>query len=155
MKATSAGQFEGAGALPSPGTPDVRSFTKALLTAHHARDGFLHEVGVADATWAMLLDLFLSHEQPGRLSLSDLYSSVAAPKATTLRAITRLVDKGHLVTEADPGDGRRTLVRLTDESYLQISEVVKQMQEILTASSENPHRGRPSLPIETMSGEPS
>src|SRR3546814_11405844 len=62
----------------------------------------LSDVSFADATWVMLLDLFVSQAHDGRLSLSDLYTSIDAPKATTLRTIARLVDQGHLETEADP-----------------------------------------------------
>src|SRR3546814_9397880 len=74
------------------------------------------------ATWMLLLDLFVSQAHDGRLSLSDLYTSIDAPKATTLRTIGRLVDQGHLQTEADPRDGRRTLVRLSEETYRQMSD---------------------------------
>src|SRR3546814_354527 len=91
----------------------------------------LSDVSFADATWVMLLDLFVSQAHDGRLSLSDLYTSIDAPKATTLRTIARLVDQGHLETEADPRDGRRTLVRLTEETYRQMSEVVEEIRGIL------------------------
>src|SRR3546814_14787580 len=88
----------------------------------------LSDVSFADATWVMLLDLFVSQAHDGRLSLSDLYTSIDAPKATTLRTIARLVDQGHLETEADPRDGRRTPVRLQDEPYRQLSEVVEEIR---------------------------
>lgn len=134
MKATSAAQVDGADALPAAATPHIKSFASALLAANRARDAFMCDVSFADATWAMLLDLFTSHTEEGRLSLSDLYSSLAVPKATTLRAIARLVEQGHLETEADPHDGRRTLVRLTDRTHLRMSQLMERMQGILMES---------------------
>lgn len=131
MRPTGARQFETERSLSCLETSDTRGFAKALLAANHARDGILSDVSFADATWVMLLDLFVSQTHDGRLSLSDLYTSIDAPKATTLRTIARLVDQGHLETEADPRDGRRTLVRLTEETYRQMSEVVEEIRGIL------------------------
>ena len=131
MKPSGARQFEPTRPLPCLNASDTKTFAKALLAANHARDGILSDVSFADATWVMLLDLFVSQAHDGRLSLSDLYTSISAPKATTLRTIARLVDQGHLETEADPRDGRRTLVRLTEDTYRQMSEVVEEIQGIL------------------------
>jgi DNA-binding MarR family transcriptional regulator len=131
MKPASARQFESTRPLPCLETSDTKTFARALLAANHARDGILSDVSFADAAWVMLLDLFVSQAHDGRLSLSDLYTSISAPKATTLRTIARLVDQGYLETEADPRDGRRTLVRLTEDTYRQMSEVVEEMRGIL------------------------
>lgn len=134
MKPAGARQFEAARPLPCRDASDTKVFAKALLAANHARDGKLSDVSFANATWVMLLDLFVSQAHDGRLSLSDLYTSIDAPKATTLRTIARLVDQGHLETEADPRDGRRTLVRLTEETYRQMSEVVEEIRGILASA---------------------
>ncbi len=131
MKPAGARQFETARTHSCIEASDTKAFAKALLAANHARDGILSDVGFADATWMLLLDLFVSQAHDGRLSLSDLYTSIDAPKATTLRTIGRLVDQGHLQTEADPRDGRRTLVRLSEETYRQMSEVVEEIRGIL------------------------
>lgn len=131
MKPAGPRQFEAASTHPGIEASETKAFAKALLAANHARDGILSEVGFADATWMLLLDLFVAQAHDGRLSLSDLYTSIDAPKATTLRTISRLVDQGHLQTEADPRDGRRTLVRLTEETYRQMSEVVEEIRGIL------------------------
>lgn len=132
MKPAGARQFEPEGSLPRLNASDTKAFAKALLAANHARDGILNDVSFADATWVMLLDLFVSQAHDGRLSLSDLYTSISAPKATTLRTIARLVDQGHLETAADPRDGRRTLVRLTEDTYRQMAEVVEEIRGILS-----------------------
>ncbi|OWQ97702.1 hypothetical protein CDQ92_11265 [Sphingopyxis bauzanensis] len=131
MKPAGARQFETARTHPCIEASETKAFAKALLAANRARDGILSDVGFADATWMLLLDLFVSQAHDGRLSLSDLYTSIDAPKATTLRTIGRLVDQGHLQTEADPRDGRRTLVRLTEETYRQMSEVVEEIRGII------------------------
>src|SRR3546814_16292556 len=124
MKPAGARQFETARTHSCIEASDTKAFAKALLAANHARDGILSDVGFADATWMLLLDLFVSQAHDGRLSLSDLYTSIDAPKATTLRTIGRLVDQGHLQTDADPRDGSRTLVRLSEAPYSQKPEVV-------------------------------
>lgn len=131
MKPAGARQFEAVNSGSGLHAPDTKAFAKALLAANQARDGILNDVSFSDATWVMLLDLFVSQAHDGRLSLSDLYTSIAAPKATTLRTIARLVDQGHLETEPDPRDGRRTLVRLTAETYRQMAEVVEEIRGIL------------------------
>src|SRR3546814_12876224 len=75
MKPAGARQFEAARPLPCREASDTKVFAKALLAANHARDGKLSDVSFADATWVMLLDLFVSQAHDGRLSLSDLYTS--------------------------------------------------------------------------------
>lgn len=131
MKVTSASQFTAAASDIGADLPDIKAFAKTLLAANQVRDGIFREVGFADSTWATLLDLFVVQANEGRLSLSDIYNSIDAPKATTLRMIGRLVDRGLLETEADPHDGRRTLVRLTDATYRQMWEAVEEIRGIL------------------------
>lgn len=134
MKPAGARQFDAAMSHPCPGASDAKAFAKALLAANQVRDGILSDVSFGDATWVMLLDLFVSQADDGKLSLSDIYSSIDAPKATTLRTIARLVDQGHLETEADPRDGRRTLVRLTVQTCRQMCEVLAQISPILASA---------------------
>lgn len=131
MKAESARKFEAATANGYAGRSDTAVFAKAMLAARQARNSRLPQIGFADDMWMLLLDLFVAQTNGNMLSLSDLYFSAAAPKATTLRMIGRLVDQRHLETLQDPNDGRRTLVRLSDDLFLRMGAAVEDIRSIL------------------------
>src|SRR3546814_15985776 len=93
MKPAGARQFETASTHSCIAASDTKEFAKALLAATHARDGILSDVGFADATWMLMIDLFVSQAPDGRLSLSDPYTSIASTKTPPLRANVRRVDQ--------------------------------------------------------------
>lgn len=68
----------------------------------------------SDPTWLMMLDLFISHAEGTRLSVTDLCIGSRASPATALRYLSLLERSDYAIRIADPTDRRRSYVRLTD-----------------------------------------
>lgn len=67
--------------------------------------------------WAMMLYLAEARELGRRVSATELTHAGEATFGSGLRYIARLVEAGFAERLADKGDGRRTIVRLTDEGW--------------------------------------
>jgi DNA-binding MarR family transcriptional regulator len=68
----------------------------------------------ADPAWDMMLALLLARLERRPVSVSKLCLASGVPQTTALRWISALVARGLLERSADPGNGRRILVDLTD-----------------------------------------
>jgi len=68
----------------------------------------------ADPAWDMMLELLLARLERRPVSVSKLCLASGVPQTTALRWIANLVARGLLERSADPGNGRRILVDLTD-----------------------------------------
>lgn len=69
----------------------------------------------ADPAWDIMLDLMAAHLENTKVSVSSLCIAAAVPPTTALRWIRQLTDKGLLVRQADPSDGRRIFIALSDQ----------------------------------------
>jgi DNA-binding MarR family transcriptional regulator len=74
-----------------------------------------------EPAWDMLLDLYASHLEQKRVSVSSLQIASAVPGTTALRWMTRLESKGLIMRHADPFDARRVFVELSVDG-LQLME---------------------------------
>ena len=59
----------------------------------------------------------LSRQDGRKLRIRDLNRHLLLTQPSVSRMVDRLVARGLVVKEADPGDGRGTFVHLTDEGY--------------------------------------
>lgn len=59
----------------------------------------------------------LSHQPEHRLRIRDLNRHLLLSQPSVSRMVDRLTARGLVHKESDPGDGRGTLVQLTDEGY--------------------------------------
>ncbi|MGV8969771.1 MAG: MarR family winged helix-turn-helix transcriptional regulator [Microbacteriaceae bacterium] len=59
----------------------------------------------------------LSRQPHHRLRIRDLNKHLLLTQPSVSRMVDRLVSKGFVCKESDPGDGRGTLVHLTDDGY--------------------------------------
>jgi DNA-binding MarR family transcriptional regulator len=64
----------------------------------------------------MLLDLYAARLEGSRVAVSSLCIAASVPATTALRWIKALTDKGLFVRQADPQDGRRVYIGLSDEA---------------------------------------
>jgi hypothetical protein len=87
-----------------------------LLRARRMRADFMPEDLFADPAWDMLLDLLAARLDHERVSVSSLCIASAVPPTTALRWIRTLTDRGLLVRQADPQDGRRVFIALSDDA---------------------------------------
>ncbi len=92
--------------------PQVRD----LLRARRLREEILPGDLFADPAWDMLLDLLAARLEQERVSVSSLCIASAVPPTTALRWIRTLTDKGFVHRQADPHDGRRVFIALTEET---------------------------------------
>jgi hypothetical protein len=92
------------------------SQVRDLLRARRLREDFLPGDLFADPAWDMLLDLLAARLEQERVSVSSLCIASAVPPTTALRWIRTLTDKGIVRRQADPQDGRRVFIALTEET---------------------------------------
>lgn len=87
-----------------------------LLRARRMRDEFMPGDLFADPAWDMLLDLLAARLEHERVSVSSLCIAAAVPPTTALRWIGNLTEKGFIQRQADPHDGRRVFIALTESA---------------------------------------
>lgn len=98
--------------LPPVAVETVRS----IIRARRLRARFFAEDLFADPAWDMLLDLMAARLERNRVAVSSLCIAAAVPPTTALRWIKALTEKGLFVRRADPADGRRVYIELSDEA---------------------------------------
>ncbi|MGQ0590785.1 MAG: hypothetical protein ACT4N8_14870 [Sphingosinicella sp.] len=89
---------------------------RALIRARRLRDQYFSGELFADPAWDMLLDLMAARLERKRVAVSSLCIAAAVPATTALRWIKVLTDRGLFVRSADPQDGRRVYIELSDET---------------------------------------
>lgn len=95
-------------ALPSP--EEIRR----LLRLRRLRESFFDPSLFADPAWDMLLDLMAARLEEAQVAVSSLCIAAAVPPTTALRWIKAMTDHGLFERCADPEDGRRIFIRLSD-----------------------------------------
>lgn len=104
-------------ALAASGEGQVTApMLRALIRARRLREQYFHHELFADPAWDMLLDLMLARLEGRAVAVSSLCIAAAVPATTALRWIKRLTDEGIFVRTADPRDGRRVFIDLSEES---------------------------------------
>lgn len=88
----------------------VRNF----IRIRRMRDQFFPKDLFADPAWDMLLDLMAARLEQSRVAVSSLCIAAAVPATTALRWIRTLTEHGLFVRRADPEDGRRIFIELSD-----------------------------------------
>lgn len=91
-------------------------FIRSIIRARRLRDHFFKGELFADPAWDMLLDLMAARVERQRVAVSSLCIAAAVPPTTALRWIRTLCDQGLFVRVADPEDGRRVFIELSDQS---------------------------------------
>ncbi|MET0372508.1 MAG: winged helix DNA-binding protein [Sphingobium sp.] len=104
------------GGLPVQEAMLEPAHVRDLLRARRMRADFLPDDLFADPAWDMLLDLLAARLEHERVSVSSLCIASAVPPTTALRWIKTLTDRGLLVRQADPHDGRRIFIALSDRA---------------------------------------
>ncbi len=99
-----------------------------VIRMRRMRDQFFAGELFADPAWDMLLDLLAARLECVQVAVSSLCIASAVPPTTALRWIKTMCDNGLFERVADPDDGRRIFIRLSDEAtesmkrYWQLSE---------------------------------
>ncbi|WP_191992973.1 winged helix DNA-binding protein [Sphingomonas parva] len=92
------------------------ALVRAIIRARRLRDHYFRSELFADPAWDMLLDLYAARLDRQRVAVSSLCIAAAVPATTALRWIKSLTDQRLFVRIADPQDGRRVFIELSDEA---------------------------------------
>jgi len=107
---------------------------RAMVRARRLREQFFQSELFADPAWDMLLDLYAAHLDQHRVAVSSLCIASAVPATTALRWIKTLTDNGLFVRRADPTDGRRVFIELSqgtaDAMAAYLSELERQAEGV-------------------------
>lgn len=103
------------GLAPSTAEPSAEDVRRAIR-ARRLRDQFLGGNLFEDPGWDMLLDLYASELERGRVSVSSLCIAAAVAPTTALRWIGRMTDTGLFERRPDPHDRRRAFMVLSDRA---------------------------------------
>lgn len=114
---------------PAMDAPAIR----ALIRARRMRDQFFQSDLFADPAWDMLLDLMAARLEQKRVAVSSLCIAAAVPATTALRWIKALTERGLFVRSADPRDGRRVYIELSDEAARALNAYLRAVQRIAPA----------------------
>jgi DNA-binding MarR family transcriptional regulator len=110
-------QLRALGDTPIPAGPPVAAReVRRLIRLRRTRDQFFEPELFADPAWDMLLDLYAARLEHNRVSVSSLCIAAAVPATTALRWIKALTTAGVFERRADPHDGRRIFVALSDSA---------------------------------------
>ena len=89
---------------------------RAIIRLRRMRDRFFRSDLFADPAWDMLLDLMAARLEQIQVAVSSLCIAAAVPPTTALRWIKTMCENGMFVRVADPHDGRRVFIALSDEA---------------------------------------
>jgi DNA-binding MarR family transcriptional regulator len=120
------GMAHAAGDEPRIDAPYIR----AMIRARRLRDQYFRRALFADPAWDMLLDLMAARLEKNRVAVSSLCIAAAVPATTALRWIKALTDQGLFVRCADPQDGRRVYIELSDEAARALNAYLRAVQRI-------------------------
>lgn len=87
-----------------------------MIRSRRLREELLGSGLFADPAWDMLLDLTAARLENRPVAVSSLCIAAAVPATTALRWIKQLTDAGLLRPVADPDDGRRVFIELTERA---------------------------------------
>ena len=87
---------------------------RAIIRLRRMRDRYFRSDLFADPAWDMLLDLMAARLERMRVAVSSLCIAAAVPPTTALRWIKTMSENGMFVRVADPEDGRRVFIELSD-----------------------------------------
>jgi ActR/RegA family two-component response regulator len=125
---------EGAEGDPAAGGRDGPTVDAALIRsiirARRLRDRYFKGGLFADPAWDMMLDLMAARLERHRVAVSSLCIAAAVPPTTALRWIKTLTDRGIFVRCADPADGRRVYIELSDEAARALASYIRAAQRI-------------------------
>lgn len=87
---------------------------RAVIRMRRLRDRFFDRDLFADPAWDMLLDLMAARAERVQVAVSSLCIAACVPPTTALRWIKSMTDCGLFDRIADPDDGRRVFIRLSE-----------------------------------------
>lgn len=107
-------QLPPAGPVVLDAGPVSAGALRGMIRARRARTQYFPGDLFADPAWDILLDLMAARLEGKQVSVSSLCIAAAVPATTALRWIKSMTDAGLLERRADPADGRRVFIDMSD-----------------------------------------
>lgn len=104
------------GFAPEPAPSLTADAVRAAIRVRRVRERFFDATLFADPAWDMLLDLMAARIEGEGVAVSSLCIAAAVPPTTALRWIRTMTEAGLFLRRADPADGRRIFIELSDEA---------------------------------------
>ncbi|UVO52903.1 MarR family transcriptional regulator [Sphingomonas sp. SUN039] len=119
---------------PSGAPQNVRAEdVRTMLRLRRQRDSLFAGELFADPAWDMMLDLMAARIERLKVAVSSLCIAAAVPPTTALRWIRTLTDLGIFVRVADPTDGRRVFIELSDTTAAKLLDYLGEAKHAGTA----------------------
>ena len=90
------------------------AIARIILETRSRRRAVFPGVRFGEASWDMILDLYIADQTGQQVDVSGLCIASNAPTTTALRHIETLVDRGYVIRQGDQNDGRRTFLLAAD-----------------------------------------
>lgn len=116
------------GGAESDTEPLDSNFIRSIIRARRLRDSFFRSDLFSDPAWDMLLDLMAARVERQRVAVSSLCIAAAVPPTTALRWINGLCEQGLFVRIADPEDGRRVFIELSEDAAARMEAYLRSVQ---------------------------
>ena len=123
-------------AMPRSFVPEERTIdrqrakaVRRMLRQRRMREQYFPADLFADPAWDMLLDLYAARLERQPVSVSSLCIAAAVPATTALRWIKTMTDAGLFVREADPLDGRRIFIALSEGAFDAMARYFEALEE--------------------------
>ncbi|MGE5563236.1 MAG: hypothetical protein ACM3ZV_07985 [Bacillota bacterium] len=100
-------------------------FVRRIINARMMRRQFFDDTFFSDPAWDILLELYALQCEDHRISVSKLSVAADLPCTTALRWIDKLESECLVVRTADPLDGRRVWVALSDQGMRRMRSYVE------------------------------
>ncbi len=113
-------------AAPEPQASEIRS----TIRLRRLRERFFDPELFADPAWDMLLDLAAARLERVQVAVSSLCIAASVPPTTGLRWIKAMTDQGLFERCADPDDGRRIFIQLSDRAANAIYRYFAEMKKL-------------------------
>lgn len=97
---------------------------RAMIRERQIRNTFFGAQLFGEPAWDIMLDLFAARLEGKQISVSSACMAAGVSQSTAMRWVTRLTNCGLLLRKADPEDGRRTNVELSDEAIALLTNCI-------------------------------
>ena len=104
---------------------------RAIIRSRRLRTQLFDMELFSDPAWDMLLDLMAARLERKPVAVSSLCIAAAVPPTTALRWIKMMTDCGLFVRRADPHDGRRIFITLSEEAASAMERYMQQTRRLM------------------------
>jgi len=103
---------------------------RAILRLRRQREHLFMSDLFADPAWDMMLDLMAARIERLKVAVSSLCIAAAVPPTTALRWIRTLTEMGIFERVADPTDGRRVFIELSDPAASKVLDFLGEAKRL-------------------------